>query len=72
MGEAEIGFVLGLNWVCFVDLGGGIGFDWVCFGFVFLVSGEGIIFVSLFGVRGWVGFGVFGIGFVLRERVMVF
>jgi len=46
--------------------------DWVCFGFVFLCSWEGEIFVNLFGVKGWVSFGVFGIGFVLRERVMVF
>jgi len=62
---------MGLDWVCFVDLGGRIGFDWVCFGFVFLRSWEGEIFVNLFGVRGWVDFGVFGIGFVLHNFVMV-
>jgi len=72
LGEAGIGFVLGLDWVCFVDFGGGIGFDWVCFGFVFFGLGKVIIFVNSFGVRGWVDFGVLGIGFVLRERVMVF
>jgi len=63
---------LGLVWVCFFDFGGGIGFDWVCFGFVFLGSGEVRIFVSLFGVKGWVDLGGFGIGFILRERVVVF
>jgi len=63
---------MGLVWVCFFDFGGGIGLDWVCFGFVFLGSGKAEIFVSLFGVRGWVGFGVLGIGFVLHKRVMVF
>jgi len=24
-----IGFEFGLDWVCFVDFGGGIGLDWV-------------------------------------------
>jgi len=72
----RIGFDLGCGQlgkvgVCFLDLGGGIGFDWVCFGFVFSVSWEGEIFVNLFGAKGWVGFWVFEIGFVLRERVMV-
>jgi len=41
--------------------------DWVCFGFVFFVCREGIIFVNLFGVKGWVSFGVFEIGFVLHN-----
>jgi len=62
---------LGLNGVglgLFCWLGGGIGFDWVCFGFVFLGCGEVIIFVSLFGVRCWVGFGGLGIGFVLHKK----
>jgi len=44
-----------------------MGLDWVCFGFVFFVSWEGEIFVNLFGVKGWVGFGVLGIGFVLHN-----
>ena len=58
---------MGLEWVCFLDLGGGTGFDGVCFGFVFCASGEGIIFVNLFGTKGWVGFEGFGIGFVLHN-----
>jgi len=67
-----IGFVLGLDWVCFVGLGGGIGFDWVCFGFVFWARRDGEIFVSHCGEWGWGQFGGFGVGFVLRERVVVF
>jgi len=58
---------MGLDWVCFLDSGGWIGFVLGLIGFVFLGSGEAIMFVSLFGVRGWVGFGVFGIGFVLHN-----
>jgi len=43
---------------------GGLGL----IGFVFLGGAGAVFFVILCGIRGWAGFGVLGIGFVLRKK----
>jgi len=76
-GAWGVGFVLGLDWICFLGLGGGIGFGWVCFGFVFLGWARGFIVVTPWeqGVGSKVvrlGLGFLGLGLFCAKELWFF